>query len=194
MIFWIVKVITFLPLTIFCPTRMLGKRNIPKGKVIVVCNHKSNMDYCYLFTKIWRKQFVLAKKELFKNRPLGWFFKKCCGIPVDRNSVEISTIKSCLNVLKQNKMLTIFPEGTRNKTDNKLLDFKAGTSVFAVKSSAPVVPMVILKKPRLFHVNLILVGKPLYFDSSFKGEEGQARANEIIKQSMLDLMAKYNLK
>ena len=190
MFFWIIKIITFLPLSIFCPTRVIGKRNLPKGKVILVCNHKSNIDYVYLFTNIWRKQYVLAKKSLFKNFFIGKFFKLCCGIPVDRDNVELDTIKQCLKVLKENKLLTIFPEGTRNKTNKDLLEFKAGASVFAIRSGAPIIPVYITKKPKLFCINKIIIGKPLYFDNSYKGEEGTKKANEIIKENMLSLKNK----
>lgn len=187
MIYWIVKIITFIPFLLLFPCRMVGKKKIPKGKVIFVCNHRSNIDYIYLWNCTWRKQYVLAKKELFKNKFVGWFFKKCGGIPVDRNNIDIGVIKNSLMVLKRGKILTIFPEGTRNKTDQDLLEFKAGASVFAVKSNAPIVPLYIKRKPHVFGFNKVMVGEPIYFDQSFKGEEGTIRANEIIRQKMLEL-------
>lgn len=190
MIFWLVKIITFIPLFILFPCRFVNKKKIPKGKAIIVCNHKSNIDYVYLFTHIGRKQFVLAKQSLFKNKFLGGFFKKCGGIPVDRENVSLTTIKTCLKVLKDEKLLTIFPEGTRNKTDQDLLEFKAGASVFGIKANAPIVPVYIQKKPRFLGFNKIVVGDPIYFDDTFKGEEGTKRANEIIRQKMLELKDK----
>lgn len=170
---------------------MKGKKNLPKGKAIIVCNHKSNVDYIYLWNKIWRKQYVLSKDSLYKNPISRWFFRSNGGIPVNREKVGLSTIKESMAVLKNEKILTIFPEGTRNKTDEPLLEFKAGASVFAVKTNAPVVPMYILKKGGFFRFNKVLVGEPIYFDDTFKGEEGTNRANEIIKQKMLSLKEEY---
>ncbi|MBQ7884926.1 MAG: 1-acyl-sn-glycerol-3-phosphate acyltransferase [Clostridia bacterium] len=190
MIFWLIKIITFIPFILLFPCRLVNKKKIPKGKAILVCNHRSNIDYIYLFTHIGRKQFVLAKQELFKNKFVGGFFKKCGGVPVDRNNISLSTIKSCVKILKDEKLLTIFPEGTRNKTGEDLLEFKAGASVFAVKTGAPIVPMYIKKKPRFFGFNKVVIGEPIYFDESFKGEEGMLRANEIIRQKMLELKDK----
>lgn len=187
MIFWLVKIITFIPFLILFPCRFVNKQKLPKGKAIIVCNHKSNIDFIYLFTHIGRKQFVIAKKELFKNRFVSWFFKKCGGIEVDRENISMSTVKNCLKVLKDDKLLTIFPEGTRNKTDQDLLEFKAGASVFSIKADAPIVPMYIQKKPRFFCFNKVVVGDPIYFDDSYKGEEGTKQANEIIRQKMLEL-------
>lgn len=190
MLRWLIKLITFIPFAILFPCKVVGKRKIPKGKVIIVCNHRSNIDFLYLWNSIWRKQYVLAKKELFKCKLIGWVFKRCGGIPVDRDNIDISVIKNCLNALKQNKILTIFPEGTRNKTDKDLLEFKAGASVFSIKSNAPIVPIYIKKRPHFFCFNKIIVGDPISFDESYKGIEGTERANKIIRDKMLELKNK----
>jgi len=190
MMFWLMKFILYIPFWILFPTRIKGKRKIPKGKVILVCNHRSNIDYIYLFNRLWRKQFVLSKESLFKKKLVSAFFRSCGGIPVNRDKVSISTIKKSLEVLKKGKMLTIFPEGTRNKTEQPLLEFKGGASVFSIKANAPVVPIFITKKPRIFCLNKIVVGDPIYFDESFKGEEGTERANNVIREKMLELKSK----
>lgn len=192
--FWLMKFVTWLPFVILFPCKIIGRKKLPKGKFILASNHKSNIDYIYLFTKIWRKQYVLSKESLYKNWFARWFFRGCCGIPVNRENVSIATLKECLNVLKNNKILTIFPEGTRNKTAEPLLPFKAGASVFAVMSGAPVVPVYIVKTGKVFKRNIILCGDPIYFDKSYKGEEGTNKANEIIKQKMLELKEQYENK
>ncbi|MBE7082552.1 MAG: 1-acyl-sn-glycerol-3-phosphate acyltransferase [Clostridiales bacterium] len=187
MFFWIIKVLLFLPLCLIFPTSFKNKKKIPKGKVILVCNHRSNIDCIYLINRLWRRQYFLAKESLFKKKVFGGFLKKMGAVPVDREKVQLSTIKQCLGILKQEKLLTIFPEGTRNTSSEFLLDFKGGASVFSIKANCPVVPVVITKKPRAFCFNKIVVGDPIYFDDSFKGEDGTARANEIIKQKMIEL-------
>ena len=191
MIYWLMKIILYIPFSILFPCIMKGKKKIPKGKAIVVCNHKSNVDYIYIWNRIWRKQFVLSKDSLYKNWLTRWFFKSNGGIAVNRDKVGISTIKESIAVLKKDKILTIFPEGTRNKTNEPLLEFKAGASVFAVKTNAPVIPMFILKKGGFFKFNKVLVGEPIYFDETFKGEDGTLKANEIIREKMLALKDKY---
>ena len=194
MIFWIMKFILFIPFTLFFPCSMKGKKKIPKGKAIIVCNHKSNVDYIYLWNKIWRKQYVLSKDSLYKNPIFRWFFRSNGGIPVNREKVGLSTIKESMAVLKNNKLLTIFPEGTRNKTNEPFLEFKAGASVFAVKTNAPISPVYIVKNGNFFVFNKVLIGDPIYFDDTFKGEEGTQKANEIIKEKMLELKHEYETK
>lgn len=187
MFYWFIKLILFIPFSIMFPCRIIGKKRIPKGKCIIICNHRSNIDYIYLWNKIWRKQFVLAKKELFKSRLARWFFTKMGGIPVDRDNMDISVIKDSLKALKKGKILTIFPEATRNKTDQDLLEFKAGASVFSIKANAPIVPIYIQKRPHFLGFNRIIVGEPIFFDESFKGTDGTERANKILREKMLEL-------
>ena len=137
-------------------------------------------------------QYVLSKDSLYKNKLVSAFFKACGGIAVNRDNVGLSTIKESIAVLKKDKLLTIFPEGTRNKTSEPLLKFKAGASVFSIKTKSPIVPIFIVKKGGFFKFNKVLVGEPIYFDESFKGEEGTLRANEVIRNSMLELKQNYD--
>ncbi|MDY2695627.1 MAG: lysophospholipid acyltransferase family protein [Eubacteriales bacterium] len=187
MLYWFIKILLFIPFSIMFPCRIIGKKRIPKGKCIIICNHRSNIDYIYLWNKIWRKQYVLAKKELFKGKLVNCFFTKMGGIPVDRESIDLSVIKNSLTALKKNKILTIFPEATRNKTSQDLLEFKAGASVFSIKANAPIVPIYIQKRPHFLGFNRIVVGEPIFFDDSYKGTEGTERANEVLREKMLEL-------
>jgi 1-acyl-sn-glycerol-3-phosphate acyltransferase len=59
---------------------------------------------------------MLAKKELFSNFITNWFFRSYGAIPVDRKIHDSNAKTEALEVLKQNKVLGIFPEGTTNKT------------------------------------------------------------------------------
>ncbi len=182
MFFWFIKIIAFIPFWIMFPARLKNKKNLPKGKCVIIANHRSNLDPLLLVNMIWRKQYCIAKKELFKNCLLRGFFKSMNAIPIDRQKVEISTVKQCLSVLKNNKILTIFPEGTRNKTNKALGEIKGGASIFAIKSNAPIVPVWIKKKPRLFCFNTIIIGKPFYIT-----KEESSNSDEILKNKLLEL-------
>ena len=130
---------------------------------------------------IWREQHILAKKELFKHFGLRSFLKGMKSIPVDREKVEISTLKQCFSVLKNNKILTIFPEGTRNKTKEPLLDIKDGAGIIAIKTNTPIVPVWIKRKPMPFILNKVYIGEPFYLTKDYENP------NEIIKQKMLEV-------
>ena len=182
MLFWFMKIISFIPFWLFCPAIIKNSKKIPKGKCVLVLNHKSNYDPLIILNMLWRNQHVLSKKELFEKPFSRAFFKGMKAIPVNREKVEISTIKQCLEVLKNNEILTVFPEGTRNQTDEPLLEIKGGAGIFAAKTNAPIVPIWFVKKPKPFRINKLVVGEPFYIT-----KDELSNGDEIIKQKLLEL-------
>ena len=61
-------------------------------------------------------------------------------IPVDRANTDIKSVKSAMKVLRKGGAIGIFPEGTRNRTDAFLLEFKPGAATLAKKTGAYIVP------------------------------------------------------
>ena len=85
MLFWFLFCLAWLPLRICFPTRVFGKKNLPKKQgFVLTCNHYSNMDPMILDACLNKKIRFLAKKELFKNKFSSWFMKKIGAFPVDR--------------------------------------------------------------------------------------------------------------
>ena len=182
MFFWLMKIIAYIPFWLLYPTRVKKFAKIPKGKCVFVINHRSNIDPLIMLNMFWREQHIVAKKELYKNCFLRAILKGMKTIPIDREKVEISTIKQCLKVLKNGKILSIFPEGTRNKTDKVLGEIKAGAGLLSIKGDAEIVPIWIKKKPKPFCLNTIYVGE------SFKLTKDQLKdSTQIIKQNLLAL-------
>lgn len=119
------------------------------------------MDVVILDIKLGRKINYMAKKELFEGKFIGGLFKRLGGIPVDRQMADLAAYKSAIKVLKEGKPLGIFPEGTRNKQDEaEMQEIKSGAIVFASKTGSPIIPVAMLKKPKVFRKNYILVGDP----------------------------------
>lgn len=168
MIFWICFCLCFPFITLFYPTKVVNKKNLPKAKkqnVIVACNHMSNADGPIIDIKFRTRFVFLAKIELFRNKLFGWFLKKFGGIPVDRSKTSLSAIKSVLGAINKKQHICIFPQGTRSKVgeiDESVV--KDGIALFSLRTGTPVLPMVILKKPRIFRPNKIIVGELLYPD------------------------------
>lgn len=189
MIFDILKFIIYIWIWIFFPTKFKGKRNIPKGKAIFVCNHTSNMDPILMCMSTWRRQYFLAKKELFSNPFKRGIMKMAHAIPIDRGKTDLKAIKMSMKVLAENKILTIFPEGTRNKTNEDLGEVKAGAGMLAIKTKTPIVPVWIEKKPRIFRLNTIKFGKPFtleeYYDKKLTSDV-LAEAGEKIAERLLE--------
>lgn len=120
---------------------IIGKENIPKdGPIIIAGNHKHLYDQCLTIIATQRGIHYLAKKEYFLDKKVAWFFKGVGCIPVDRSKKDNAAVESALSVLNDNGAIGIFPEGTRNKTNEFLLPFKFGAVSMAQKTDAYIVP------------------------------------------------------
>ena len=63
----------------------------------------------------------MAKKEYFDNKKVAWFFKSTGCIPVDRSKKDESAKEAGIEVLENDNVLGIFPEGTRNNVKEQEL-------------------------------------------------------------------------
>ena len=189
--FHFIQIIAALPLRMLFPTKIIGKKNIPNGACIISSNHTSNMDAVMLAVKTWEKKYYLAKKELFKNKLFGFILKKCGAVKIDRQANDVTAIKNCLKILKNNKKLVIFPEGTRVHNENMQLgEIKHGVAMFAIKAKVPIVPMFITKTPKIFRRNRIYIGEPFTLEEFYGKkltEEELKSAGEIVTAKMQEI-------
>lgn len=163
MIFILAFIVMFIPVVVFRPTKILHKENLPKKKqkAIITSNHYSNWDPLLFDGFCGRKFIFLTKKELFKNKFIGFILKGIGAIPVDRDNMSLATYKAVINELNKNHQVFIFPEGTRNKSGSKeLLEIKSGFLTFASKADCDIIPALIYQKSRFLKRNYIIIGKP----------------------------------
>lgn len=180
-----------LPIKILYPTKIIGKKNVPKGKAIIASNHRSNMDAVLLAVNTWEKKYYLAKKELFKGKIKSGLYRSFGAIKIDRQSNDVSAIKNSLSVLKKDKKLVIFPEGKRVDNPNEEMgEIKRGIVMLAIKGKAPIVPMYIAKKPKVFRRNKIFFGQPFTLEE-FYGRKLDAQvleqATKIVETKMMEI-------
>ena len=191
MLLWIARILLWIPLSIMHPTYIYGRKNRPKGKVIISCNHRSNWDIVSYILHTSEKVKILAKKELFKNKLFGAILKSFGAIPIDREHNDIGAIKDCMKALKEDKKLFVFPEGTRLKDESLVMgEVKSGMTLIAIKTKTPILPMWVVQKPRLFRKSQYIIGKPFEL-SEFYGkkldDETLNEANNIVREKMLEL-------
>ena len=167
---------------------IIGKENIPKeGSILIEGNHKHLMDQCLAIISTKRVIHYMAKKEYFDGK-FAWFFKLAGCIPVDRSKKDENAKNSGLEVLKNGEVLGLFPEGTRNRTDNFLLPFKFGAVSMANKTDSYLVPFGITGDYKFRSKNLtIRFGKP------FKACDDLEKANKKLEEEVAKLM-RQNLK
>ena len=167
---------------------IIGKENIPKeGSILIVGNHKHLMDQCLAIISTKRVIHYMAKKEYFDGK-FAWFFKLAGCIPVDRSKKDENAKSSGLEVLRNGEVLGLFPEGTRNRTENFLLPFKFGAVSMANKTDSYLVPFGITGDYKFRSKNLtIRFGKP------FKACDDLEKANKKLEEEVAKLM-RENLK
>ena len=114
--------------------KVVGKENIPKECGAIICpNHVHQLDSAVIISTAKRKINVLAKEELFKSKIGNWFAKVFGIYPLKRGAADVTAIKLSLKLLKNDELLMIFPEGTRNGL-KKGVKPKHGPVILSIKS------------------------------------------------------------
>lgn len=119
-----------------------GNTNLPETPLVICANHINLWDPILLAIIFDRPIRFMAKKELFENKFLGFLLNKFGAFPVDRDNVNIKTIKDSIKLLKENEVLGIFPEGTRVQTVSEE-NMKTGVAMIASRAGADVIPVFI---------------------------------------------------
>lgn len=143
-----------------CSLKVKGKNNFEKGKnYIITCNHNSYMDVPVTTPFIPGANKTIAKAEMAKIPIFGMIYKRG-SILVDRKdpkSRSESYVKM-KEVLKVGMHMCIYPEGSRNKTNDALKSFHDGAFKLATETGKPIIAAL------LFNTKKILPpGKTLYF-------------------------------
>ena len=170
---------------------IIGKENIPKeGAILIVGNHKHLYDQC--LSIISTKRFIkyMAKREYFDNKKTRWFFKAVGCISVDRSVHDGKAKGEAIETLKNGGAIGLFPEGTRNKTQEFLLPFKFGAVSMAKKTDAYLVPFGITGDYIFRSKNLVIkYGKPFKV-TDMELEEANNLLYETVKKLMEDTLEK----
>ena len=163
-----------------------GTENIPEeGAVIFAGNHKHAFDPIVVMTYTKRIVHYMAKESIFKGLH-GKLFEGIGLIKVYRTKSNPAAVLEAQQILQQGGTIGIFPEGTRNKTQEELLKFRHGAVAIAQKANAPIIPFAIKGKYRLFRKGLTIeYGKPVDV-SQMEIEE----ANDYIRNEVLKLLRK----
>ncbi|WP_106537312.1 lysophospholipid acyltransferase family protein [Haloactinopolyspora alba] len=120
--------------------RVDGADHVPAhGPVILAPNHAGFIDAPLLMATSPRPVHTLAKRELFRG-PMGWLLRGVGQIPLDRDDPGRGLLKAGVGVLDDGRVLVVFPEGTRGSGD--FSELRTGLAWFALRSGAPVVPVV----------------------------------------------------
>lgn len=167
-------------------TKYIGLENIPKsGAVILAGNHTGNTDALLMLGGPKRIVHMMAKKELFNTKITNAFFRSMGCISVNRSIHDEKAKSEAINVLNNDEVLGIFPEGTVNKTGDIILPFKYGAVSFAKKTGVYIVPFSITGSYNIFKRNIRLIyGKPYKVtgDLEIENEKLMKKVKDLIKK------------
>jgi 1-acyl-sn-glycerol-3-phosphate acyltransferase len=119
-----------------------GKENVPLvGPLIVVSNHLNNADPPMVALAIRpRYPMFMAKQEMINWPLLGPALRAFGAFPVRRGEADRSALRAAEEVLKNDAVLVMFPEGTRSRTAS-MRKGHPGTALIALRSGAPILPI-----------------------------------------------------
>lgn len=125
-----------------------GIENVTPGEqYLIVSNHRSIIDPLIIEVALKGKgihSLWVSKKELYNSFFFGMFTRNAGTILLDRESKQMSSFfKDIKEGVKRGDSISIFPEGTRNKTDAPLSTFKDGSQVIAMKNRLMILPVFI---------------------------------------------------
>lgn len=117
-----------------------GLENLdPKQTYVIVSNHLTTLDFMInarAFPGVYK---YLAKSELTKVPIFGFIVKKLCVL-VDRHdkSSRSKSMADMQEALTHGYSIFLYPEGTRNRSNDPLLPFHKGAFLMAVQSGHPI--------------------------------------------------------
>lgn len=130
--------------TILYRVNIKGQNKIPrKGKYLICSNHISYLDPVLIGAYLPRFTYFMAKRELFTFSLISNLVTFYNAFPINRAIIDRATFNTALNILKNENILCLFPEGTRS-VDGKIGEGKKGIGLISFLSGAPVIPMVIV--------------------------------------------------
>ena len=176
------------------PYKLIGKGKVKDGACVLVGNHYRLWDIVHMACATKERVHFITKKELYKNKLLAYLCNKVEAIPVSRDGQDAKAIMTALRYLKKGEKISMFPEGTRNRTDQELLPLKGGAALFAIKAKVPVYPIMTIGKSKYFRRTPIIIGDPIDLSEFYEmkmSAEDYARAEEIVREKMLATMHGY---
>lgn len=123
--------------------KVTGMEKLPNERFMMVCNHRSLLDAIAAIVA-FKKHYVafVAKKETAKIPVISRYMVKLGCLFLDREDTRgaVKTINRAADMIKSGiGSVAICPEGTRNKTEELLLPFHAGSYKIAQKAKCPIV-------------------------------------------------------
>ncbi|MEL7089349.1 MAG: lysophospholipid acyltransferase family protein [Planctomycetota bacterium] len=173
-----------------------GSENIPlEGPVLMVANHQSFYDPILLGLGASKRHFYsLGRSTLYEKKWAAIMGSLTNSIPVEQGAGDVKAMKKCIEVLKDNQALMLFPEGARTMT-GEVEKFETGAMLIIKRAKPQVVPVAVegpydiwprgQKRPKLTGRMGIMYGDPIPAEqlTAMKAED----AMEMLRQRVVEM-------
>lgn len=126
--------------------RYVGRHNFPEnpGGLLIVANHQTYFDPFWICAPFRRKYRFMAWNKAFGWFLIGPIIKFLGSFPVDTTTGRSANVlRESLAALRDGATLVVFPEGVREFSDGRMLEFKTGAVRIARDSGVPILPVTV---------------------------------------------------
>ena len=127
--------------------KVYGQENILKENgFMLYANHQGMFDILAVVATCDNPIGVVLKKELYGIPFLKQLVDCTFSFPMERENVKqsLTVIQNVIREVRKGRNYLIFPEGTRSRKGNQMLEFHAGSFKCAEKTKCPVVPIALI--------------------------------------------------
>jgi 1-acyl-sn-glycerol-3-phosphate acyltransferase len=178
-------------LLVGCPLRVFGRKNFKKGETyIVTCNHNSLMDVPLSCPFIPGANKTIAKASFVKVPLFGFYYAKG-SVLVNRKSDESrrQSFDKMKAVLKGNMHMSVYPEGTRNRTNEPLKKFHDGAFKLSVDTGNAIIPCVIFNTKKVLPANKTFYFWPHQLEMHYlQSIAPQGKSSDTLKMEVFEKM------
>jgi len=173
--------------SVFLRLKVYDRDKVVKdGPVIFAANHETALDVIFIEMRIKRHICWMAKAELFEKKLIGAFLRFLKAFPVKRGSADVTAARQVYKILEEGGAFGIFPQGTRSKGRGRNLKARHGLAKFAVETGAPIQPVAIYGKFKLFGKIRVRYGDPIYLKKKEDGTPYTREEYTAMSQQVLD--------
>lgn len=176
--------LTKIVFSIIYRVEVIDQHKIPQdGPALLCASHNTMLDMFFLGFRLKRWIHWMAKEELFRNPLLAYVLRKLGAFPVRRGTADISSIRNAYKLLEENKIVGIFPHGTRIKPAKRNRPVKSGAVLIAINAGVPIVPAVVCGTYKPFSKMRVIYGDPYYIE-----KKGDKLSKDDLSEMSKDMM------
>lgn len=175
----------FLFFGLFFLYKKYGNKNYKiSGKTVIISNHFSDFDMIYIYMLYGFKKHLtfVAFEGIKTGLSKIFYFAYDCIIVYDDMLSNVNSIKQMINVLENDGIIVIFPEGFIDRDKESIYHFEQSYLLIANNSNSKILPLSMFPIQKFLKITKIFVGQEISSDiikSSNRKELNEMIENQI---------------